>query len=169
MVNGCEICQSRRGLVTRPIIRPIIAEHQRERYIVDLVDFRYYSDVNDGVKWMLIMVDSFSKYMWTVPLKEKSASAVVPAIRTIFMTFGPSFLLNSDNGREFCNEPMKFMLEEFNVRHVRGRARCPWIQGQVERANQTIKWMIGSRLLTLNTPGRWISVRESSTYSYNHM
>ncbi|KAF9761693.1 hypothetical protein NGRA_2454 [Nosema granulosis] len=71
MVNGCEICQSRRALVTRPIIRPIFAVHQREHYIVDLVDFRYYSDVNDGVKWMLVMVDTFSKYMWTVPLKEK--------------------------------------------------------------------------------------------------
>ncbi|KAG0438248.1 hypothetical protein DMUE_3202 [Dictyocoela muelleri] len=50
MVNGCEICQSRRALVTKPIIRPNIAVHQRERYIVDLVDFRYYSDVNNGFK-----------------------------------------------------------------------------------------------------------------------
>ncbi|KAF9760633.1 SCAN domain-containing protein 3 [Nosema granulosis] len=125
MVNGCEICQSRRALVTSPIIRPIIAIHQRERYIVDLVDFRYYSDVNGGFKWMLVMVDFFSKYMWTVPLKEKSASAVVPAIRTIFMTFGPSFLLHSDNGREFCNELMTLMLDEFQVRHVKDRARSP--------------------------------------------
>ncbi|KAF9761419.1 Pro-Pol polyprotein [Nosema granulosis] len=115
------------------------------------------------------MVDSFSKYMWTVPLKVKSASAVVPAIRTIFMTFGPIFLLHSDNGREFCNELMTLMLEEFQVRHVRGRARCPRIQGQVERANQTIKWMFGSRLLSLNTPGKWTNVRESATHSYNHM
>ncbi|KAF9764904.1 hypothetical protein NGRA_0163 [Nosema granulosis] len=89
MVNGCEICRSRRALVTIPIIDV----HKRERYIVDLVDFRYYSDVNDGVKWMLVMVDTLSKYMWTVP-----------AIRTIFMTFGPCFLLHSDNGREFCND-----------------------------------------------------------------
>ncbi|KAG0438249.1 Pol polyprotein [Dictyocoela muelleri] len=85
------------------------------------------------------------------------------------MSFGPSFLLHSDNGREFCNEQMTFMLEEFQVRHVRGRARCPWIQGQVERANQTIKWSIGSRLLSLNTPGKWTNVREPATYTYNHM
>ncbi|KAF9743252.1 hypothetical protein NGRA_3596, partial [Nosema granulosis] len=95
MVDGCEICQSRRALFTIPII----GVHKRERYIVDLVDFRYYSDVNDGVKWMLVMVDTLSKYMWTVP-----------AIRTIFMTFGPIFLLHFDNGREFCNEPMILML-----------------------------------------------------------
>ncbi|KAF9762396.1 hypothetical protein NGRA_2042 [Nosema granulosis] len=85
------------------------------------------------------------------------------------MTFGPSLLLHSDDGREFCNELMTLMLEEFQVRHVRGRARCQWIQGQVERANQTIKWMIGSRLLSLNTPGKWTNVKESATYSYNHM
>lgn len=169
MISECEICQSHRSLVTRPIIRPIIAKHPRERYIVDLIDFRYYSEVNDGFKWMLVMVDSFSKFMWTVPLIDKSASTVVPAIKTIFMTYGQSFLLHSDNGKEFCNSSMRDMLETFNVRHVRGRARCPWIQGQVERANQTIKWMIGSKLLSLNTPGKWSQVREDVTHAYNNM
>ncbi|KAG0437352.1 Pro-Pol polyprotein [Dictyocoela muelleri] len=98
-IGECEICQSHRSLVTRPTIRPIIARHPRERYIVDLIDFRYYSDVNDGFKWMLVMVDSFSKFMWTFPLHDKSASNVVTAIKTIFLTYGQSFLLHSDNGR----------------------------------------------------------------------
>ncbi|KAG0437755.1 hypothetical protein DMUE_3502 [Dictyocoela muelleri] len=61
------------------------------------------------------------------------------------------------------------MREDINVRHVKRRAKCQWIQGQVERANQTNKWMIGSMLMTLNTPGKWTLVIENATYSYNTM
>lgn len=125
ILNECEICQARRALVTRPVIRPIIANHPRERYIADLIDFRYYSEINNDYKWMLVVVDSFSKFIWTTPLKEKSAAMVVPAIKTLFVTNGPSYLLHTDNGREFVNDSMRVLLEEFEVRHVRGRARCP--------------------------------------------
>ncbi|KAF9750345.1 Pro-Pol polyprotein, partial [Nosema granulosis] len=169
IIGSCSICQSRRGMVTRPIIRPIIARSPRERYIADLIDFRYYSDVNDGYKWMLVVVDSFSKYMWTVSLKDKTSVAVVSAIKTIFSINGASFLLHTDNGREFCNNEMRSLLENFDVRHVRGRARCPWIQGQVERANQTIKWMIGSMLMSLDMLGKWTMLREDATHAYNTM
>lgn len=167
LVKSCEICQSRRALVTRPVIRPIIAVNPRERYIADLVDLRYYEEENDGYKWLLVVVDSFSKYMWTVPLQDKSGQSVVSAIKTIFMVNGCPFLLHTDNGREFCNRHMVDMLAEFNTRHIRGRARCPWIQGQVERANQTIKWMIGSMLMSMNIIGRWTTLREDATYAYN--
>lgn len=167
VVSECEICQARRTLVTRPIIRPIVSYYIRERYLADLIDFRYYSDVNNGYKWMLVVIDSFSKFMWTVPLRDKSGGAVVPAIRSIFVTNGIPLILHTDNGKEFCNDLMMNMLDEFEVRHVRGRARCPWIQGQVERANQTIKWAIASMLMSLELPGKWSCVREDATYSYN--
>lgn len=116
---------------------------------------------------MLVVIDSFSKFMWTVPLRDKSGGAVVPAIRSIFVTNGIPLILHTDNGKEFCNDLMMNMLDEFEVRHVRGRARCPWIQGQVERANQTIKWAIASMLMSLELPGKWSCVREDATYSYN--
>ncbi|KAG0432323.1 Pro-Pol polyprotein [Dictyocoela muelleri] len=169
VTKSCEICQSRRSLITRTIIRPIVSYNPRERYNADLIDFRYYSEVNDGCKWMLVVVDSFSKYMWTVLLNDKSGPLIFSAIKTIFMINGHSFILHTDNGREFCNVIMRDMLTEFDVRHVKGRARCPWIQRQVERANQTIKWMIGSMLMTLNAPGKWTLVREDANYYYNTM
>lgn len=100
-------------------------------------------------------------------LKEKTARSVVPAIRTIIMTNGPPLILHTDNGQKFCNDDMTNMLDEFNVMHVRRRARCPWIQGQVERANQTIKWNLASNLRSLDLPGRWTIIREDATYSYN--
>lgn len=86
---------------------------------------------------MLVMIDFFSKYMWTVLIREKAAASLVPDISHIY-DFWTELLLHSDNGRKFCNSSMRSMLEEFQVRHIRSRTHCPWIQGQVERANQTI-------------------------------
>ncbi|KAF9761520.1 SCAN domain-containing protein 3 [Nosema granulosis] len=101
-ILSCIKCQSMRALVTRPII----SRNPKERYIADLIDFRYYSEVNDGHKWMLVVVDVVSKYMWTVPLQDKSAVTVVSSIKTIFMVNGLSFILHTDNGKEFCNVDM---------------------------------------------------------------
>lgn len=85
------------------------------------------------------------------------------------MTLKQNFLLHSDNIREFCNSSIRSMVVEFQVRHIRGRPRCPWIQYQVERANKTIKWIIGSTLLSLNAPVKWCEIRQSATYLYNHI
>ena len=49
---------------------------------------------------------------------------------------------------------MPNMLCAFDDRRVRGRDRCPWIKVQVERANQIIKWIIDSMLITINTPSK---------------
>lgn len=50
VIKSCEICQVRRTMVTRPIVRPIVAHHTRERYLANLIDFRCYSEVNVGYK-----------------------------------------------------------------------------------------------------------------------
>lgn len=49
--------------------------------------------------------------MLAIPLREKSASAVFPAIKTTFMINDQSFLLLTDNGRELCNRKMVLMLD----------------------------------------------------------
>jgi len=55
---------------------------------------------------------------------------------------GPAFL-HTDNGRGFFSDSMSSMLSTFDVRHLSSCARYHWIQGQLERAIQTIKWMFG--------------------------
>ena len=46
------------------------------------------------------------------------------------------------------------MLCALDDRRVRGRDRCPCIKIQLERANQIIKWIIDSMLITINTPSK---------------
>jgi len=38
----------------------------------DLVDMQALAKYNDGVKYLLNVIDVFSKYAWSVPLKDKT-------------------------------------------------------------------------------------------------
>jgi len=55
-----------------------------ETWAADLVDMQVYSDYNDGVKYLLAIVEFFSKHGWMVPLKQKTGSAVAATFQSIF-------------------------------------------------------------------------------------
>ena len=110
----------------------------RERFIADLVDLRYYSNQSNSLKWYLKWLIHFLNTVGLLPCLKKSALAVSNTFRNMFSTFGSPFILHTDNGKEFCNTSVSDICNEFNIRHVKGRARCPWIQGRVERCNQAL-------------------------------
>ena len=75
-------------------------------------------------------------------LEKKEAKPIVDHIRSIFMQFGPCRVFHTDNGREFCNQHMEALMQEWNVKMVHGQPRKSSTQGSVERANQDIENII---------------------------
>ena len=55
-----------------------------EIWIADLVEMQQFSNYNDGVKYLLAVVDIFLKHGWMVPLKQKTGAAVAAAFQSIF-------------------------------------------------------------------------------------
>ena len=49
----------------------------------DLVDMQEWSRVNKGYKYMLNVIDVFSKYAWSVPLKDNKCDTVTEAFKYI--------------------------------------------------------------------------------------
>ncbi|XP_029655381.1 uncharacterized protein LOC115229103 [Octopus sinensis] len=92
---------------------------------------------------------------------------VSKAINKIILMFGKPLILHTDNGKEFVNERISRLCDEYKIKHVRGRARCPWVQGQVERLNQSLKYMLSSTCLSENLDYKWISIIDRITSSYN--
>lgn len=82
---------------------------------------------------MLVIVDSFSKFCCTIACKKKTEIDVRDAFERIFSIIGPPIILHTDNGKEFRNSLVDSLAEFFNIKLVHGRARCPWVRGQVER------------------------------------
>ena len=62
-------------------------------------------------RYIMVMQDHLTKFVWLRPLKSKRAAEVAYKILKIFREVGPPSILHSDQGREFVNA----MIEELKV------------------------------------------------------
>ena len=54
-----------------------------EIWCADLVDMQAFSSFNKGFKYILTVIDIFSKYVWVIPIKDKTATSVTKAFEKI--------------------------------------------------------------------------------------
>ena len=82
----------------------------------DLVDMQEWSKVNKGYKYMLNVIDVYSKYVWSVPLKDKKGETVTDAFKGMVKGSGrrPRHI-KVDQGKEFYTKNMDLWLEEINI------------------------------------------------------
>jgi hypothetical protein len=82
---------------------PIIVQCPFQEIQADLGDFRSLRRYNKQYQWLLVLIDAFSRFVWTVPLKNKTSKEVKHALETSyflkkFPTMATFFV---DNGLEF--------------------------------------------------------------------
>jgi hypothetical protein len=65
-----------------------------------LVDLTGLSKYNDGNKYVISFIDVFSRYVWNVPLKDKTGTSVTTALKTLFKS-RQLLTLQLDKGSEF--------------------------------------------------------------------
>ena len=51
----------------------------------DLVEMQKFSKWNKGIKYLLMVIDKFSKYGWIAPLRDKKTESVSKAFNEIFI------------------------------------------------------------------------------------
>ena len=97
--------------LAKELHKPVIHHFRKQRVYVkgideiwaaDLVDMQAYAAYNDGVRYLMAVIEIFSKYGWLVPLKEKSGKSVATAFRKILTERKPK-LLWVDKGLKFYN------------------------------------------------------------------
>ena len=54
----------------------------------DLADMQLISNFNKGFRFLLCVIDIFSKYAWVVPLKDKKGTSIVNAFQKILKESG---------------------------------------------------------------------------------
>ena len=109
MYFNCEICAGRTKKTKKKMAyKHIDRYYPKERYQADTV---YLSDYLVTYKrYILTMVDHFSKYGWIVVMSDKKAVTVLRAIKLCFVTYGKPESFRTDNGSEFVNETLKTYL-----------------------------------------------------------
>ena len=82
-----------------------------EIWTADLVDMHRYASVNKGYKYILVVVDVFSRYAFARPLKAKTGANTAEALRDIFQSSGRTpRKLWTDCGTEFYNANIRYLL-----------------------------------------------------------
>ncbi len=82
----------------------------------DLADLGKYSSWNDGYRFLLGCIDSFSRKLWVRPLKSKGGLEIVRALKDIFAQDGRKpRTIRSDRGSEFTNNLVSRFLETENI------------------------------------------------------
>ena len=74
----------------------------------------YYMSPFSKYKYLLTIIDVFSKYGWIVPLKTKTGKEVAQVFGELFLNSHPSRLW-TDKGTEFYNQQLKAVLAANNV------------------------------------------------------
>ena len=72
----------------KPIIRnfkkrTVYSEFIENSWGADLTDMELISQLNKGFRFLLWVIDIFSKYAWVVPLKDKKGVSIVNAFQKI--------------------------------------------------------------------------------------
>ena len=72
----------------KPIIkklkkRKVYSAFKDNIWAADLADVRLISKFNEGFRFLLCVIDIYSKYAWVVPLKDKKDVSIVNAFQSI--------------------------------------------------------------------------------------
>ena len=96
--------------LAKEVFSPQIAKFKRQRIIplykdetwsADLIDKSTLSKYNINYKFILTVIDIFTKYAWAIPLKNKSGLSITNGFKTILSEGRKPEKLWVDKGSEF--------------------------------------------------------------------
>lgn len=151
---------------------PLRKNFKRQRVVVSGIDAQFQSDLMDlqsiskhnrGFRFIVIVIDVFSKYVWMIPIKNKTGSSIISAFKRVFRDRVP-LALQTDQGSEFTNRAFQSYLKENKVRYFYTRSELK--SSVVERYIRTIR-AIMYRYFTKNNTSNYINALDDFAYSYN--
>ena len=124
--------QQQQHLFAKEVFSPQITKFRRERIIplykdetwsADLIDNSSLSKYNNNYKFILTVIDIFTKYAWAIPLRNKTGLSITNCFK-IVIGESPQGGSESrkpeklwvDRGSEFYNKTFKSLLKEYETK-----------------------------------------------------
>ena len=134
---------------------------------LDILDLKDYGHENNrGYRYVLVIIDNFSKFRWTVPLKNKNAQKIKESFQNIFISSKrkPN-LIESDRGKECYNIIFQDFLNRSNIKIFSRNTSLAAVFA--ERFNVTIRDLL-RRPVFEKGDGKWIGILLVITKQYNN-
>ena len=145
----------------------IVYNHIDEIWSIDLADFSDYKTTNnEGFRYIFIIIDNVSKYLWTIPLKNKYSQTITNEFSNILIkSKRKPVKIESDRGSEFYNSVFQNFLKSKNIHHFsRFTDKGPSI---AERAIRTVRNLL-KKPVFLAGNADWLSELQSVIKKYNN-
>jgi transposase InsO family protein len=96
--------------------RHVIMKGINDTWQIDLVEMIPYAKYNKGFKYLLTVIDIFSKVAHAIPIKSKKGVEVSNAMEKIFKeSKNHPKNIHSDMGKEFYNKDFKKLIEKYKI------------------------------------------------------
>lgn len=98
--------------------RKIVLKAANQFFQIDLAEMQWLAKKNGGVRYLLCLIDAFTKKAFVATLKTKKGLEVANAFRNIIKTLKkPPKLLQSDEGLEFYNREFAKVCKDYGIHH----------------------------------------------------
>ena len=144
--------------------RMVFAKAVDDIWTADLVEMIPLARYNKGYKYLLMVIDVFSKYGWIVPLKTKTGVEVANAFEKLFKERIPARLW-TDKGREFYNKTMKELLNKKKI--ILYSTENEEKSSVAERWNRTMKRNMW-KYFTANNTHKYLDILPILVDKYNN-
>ena len=141
--------------------------HIDDTWSLDILDLKDYGPENNrNYRYVLVVIDNFSKFGWTIPLKNKNAQTIKESFENILINSKRKpGLIESDRGKEFYNNLFQDFLNKNNIKLYSRNSSYGAVFA--ERFNRTVRDLL-KRPVFLKGDGNWIDVLPTITKQYNN-
>ena len=141
--------------------------HIDDIWSLDILDLKDYGPKNNrGYRYVLVVIDNFSKLGWAIPLKNKNAQTIKNSFENILISSKrkPN-LVESDRGKEFYNNIFQDFLNKNNIKLYSRNSSYGAVFA--ERFNRTIRDLL-KKIVFEQGDANWIDVLPTITKQYNN-
>jgi len=158
--------------VMKPVRKPkaysnVYADGVDSVWAVDLADMGNVAEDNDGIRYIMCIVDVFSRYAWCVPHKNKDAKSSWTAFASVMRSTEthPDYVW-ADEGKEFINKDWDAKLKALGI-HRYSTYSGEFKASIVERFIRTLKNKIWYEFIRDNTR-KWTDMLDEIVEDYNN-
>lgn len=153
--------------VNHNIVRPkVIVPDKFYQMDTDTVNMTKYSNQNKSYKYILILIDIFTRYLFTYPLKTLTGKEMVKALTYIFQTYNirPQ-RIRSDRGSEYISTMVQDFFRDNNITSF---TTTNEVKANIaERVIKTIKSAITRHMYKYKNK-KWVNILPEVTKAYNN-
>ena len=141
--------------------------HIDDVWSLDILDLKDYGPENNrNYRYVLAVIDNFSKFGWTTPLTNKNALTIKDFLESKMTNSKRKLnLIETNDGSEFVNRIFTDLLNKNNIKRYSRYTSLGAVFGEI--FNCTIRDLL-KKIVFKQGDGKWIDILSTITKQYNN-